>query len=81
MLTNHHLIGNAQNAEDLEVWFGYEHVNCGSDGRVQPGIKVRGGRRLVGDSGLDFQLFALNESQFGTVRQFGYLGLNVGGVT
>lgn len=81
MLTNHHVIGNSQNPADFEVWFGYEHVNCSSDGQVQPGIKVRGGARLVGDSGLDFQLFTLNESQLGSVARFGYLGLNVGGVT
>jgi Trypsin-like peptidase domain len=80
MLTNHHVIGNAQNPADFEVWFGYEHVNCGDNGNVQPGVKVRGGARLVGDSGLDFQLFTLNESQFGSIGRFGYLGLGVGGV-
>ncbi|BDU18641.1 trypsin-like peptidase domain-containing protein [Dyella sp. GSA-30] len=81
MLTNHHVIGNSQNPADFEVWFGYEHVNCGNDGQVQPGVKVRGGQRLVGDSRLDFQLFTLNESQFGSVRRFGYLGLDVGALT
>jgi V8-like Glu-specific endopeptidase len=80
MLTNHHVIGNTQNPADFEIWFGYEHVNCGSDGSVQPGVKVRGGNRLVGDSNLDFQLFTLNESQFGAVGRFGYLSLDVGGV-
>jgi V8-like Glu-specific endopeptidase len=81
MLTNHHVIGNAQNPADFEVWFGYEHVNCGNNGSVQSGVKVRGGTRLVGDSGLDFQLFTLNESQFGSVGRFGYLSLDVGALT
>jgi V8-like Glu-specific endopeptidase len=80
MLTNHHVIGNGQNPADFEVWFGYEHVNCRTDGRVKSGAKVRGGARLVGDSDLDFQLFTLDESQFETVKGFGYLGLNVDGV-
>jgi len=81
MLTNHHVIGNAQNPADFEVWFGYEHVNCGNNGSVQSGVKVRGGTRLVGDSGLDFQLFTLNESQFGSVGRFGYLSLDIGALT
>lgn len=80
MLTNHHVIGNTQNPADFEVWFGYEHVNCGSDGSVQQGVKVRGGERLVGHSGLDFQLFTLNESQFGMAKPFGYFGLTIDGV-
>lgn len=80
MLTNHHVISNSQNPADFEIWFGYEHVSCGNSNSVQPGVKVRGGRRLVGDSGLDFQLFTLNESQFASVGRFGYLSLDVGSV-
>jgi V8-like Glu-specific endopeptidase len=80
MLTNHHVIGNTQNPADFEFWFGYEHANCAVDQRVSEGVKVRGGERLVGDRGMDFQLFSLDAAQFSKVAEFGHLGLDVGAV-
>ena len=79
MLINHHVIGNHQNPADFEFWFGYEHAVCGGSNATTPGTKVRGGQRLVGDSGRDFQLFTLNDAEFssGKVARYGYLGLDV----
>ena len=77
MLTNHHVMSNGANAGDYELWFGYEHESC-SDGGIQAGVKVRGGRALVGDPGLDFQLFTICDSDFERIRRFGHLGLDVG---
>jgi hypothetical protein len=79
MLTNHHVIGNHQNPADYEIWFGYEHNDCSGNNATAPGVKVRGGQRLVGDPALDFQLFTLDDAAFraGKVAQFGYLGLDV----
>ena len=79
MLTNHHVIGNHQNPADFEFWFGYEHAACTGSDVTFPGTKVRGGQRLVGDAGRDFQLFTLNAAEFssGKVARYGYLGLDV----
>lgn len=79
MLTNHHVIGNHQNPADFEFWFGYEHAACGGSDATTQGTKVRGGQRLVGDAGRDFQLFTLNNAEFssGKVAKYGYLGLDV----
>ena len=79
MLTNHHVIGNHQNPADFEFWFGYEHAVCGGSDATTQGTKVRGGQRLVGDAGRDFQLFMLNAAEFssGKVARYGYLGLDV----
>ncbi|HEY4146239.1 serine protease [Pinirhizobacter sp.] len=79
MLTNHHVIGNHQNPADFELWFGHEHAVCGGSNATTAGTKVRGGERLVGDAGRDFQLFALNAQEFssGKVARYGYLGLDV----
>lgn len=79
MLTNHHVIGNDKNPANYEVWFGYEHNDCSGNNATAPGVKLRGGQRLVGDAGLDFQLFTLDDAAFraGKVREFGYLGLDV----
>ncbi len=79
MLTNHHVIGNQQNPADFEFWFGYEHAACGGSDATTQGTKVRGGQRLVGDAGRDFQLFTLNDAEFssGKVARYGYLGLDV----
>jgi trypsin-like peptidase len=79
MLTNHHVIGNHQNPADFELWFGYEHATCSGSNVTHPGTKVRGGVRLVGDAGRDFQLFTLDAEAFssGKVAHYGYLGLDV----
>lgn len=77
MLTNHHVMNNGANAGDFELWFGYEHQSC-SGGATQAGVKVRGGSALVGDPGLDFQLFTIKDSDFERIRGFGHLGLDVG---
>lgn len=79
MLTNHHVIGNHQNPADFEFWFGYEHAVCGGSNATTQGTKVRGGQRLVGDAGRDFQLFTLDAAEFssGKVARYGYLGLDV----
>ncbi|HEX7814836.1 serine protease [Dyella sp.] len=77
MLTNHHVMGNDQNPAAFEIWFGYEHASCEGTA-TQPGVKVRGGSRLEGDAGLDFQLFTINDAQFREIAKFGHLGLDVG---
>lgn len=78
MLTNHHVINNQQDPRSFEMWFGYEHNQCTGNDATAPGVKVRGGTRLEGDAGLDFQLFTLDDAAFraGKVSEFGYLGLD-----
>ncbi|HEY9130448.1 MAG TPA: serine protease [Dyella sp.] len=76
MMTNHHVMGNAANARDYELWFGYQ-APCGG-GAARRGVKVRGGERLIGDRGLDFQLFTVADADFQRIAEFGYLGLDVG---
>ncbi len=75
MLTNHHCFSQAGQARNTEVWFGYECRAC-DDHTVGRVTKVVGSDVLGTDRQLDYTLFTV--SDFGSVRDYGYLELATG---
>jgi lysyl endopeptidase len=73
MMTNHHCVGNAEDAADTEVWFNYQCAECGGYEVFRP-TKVWLGEVLASDKTLDYTLFTVTD--FAAVQKFGYLELD-----
>jgi lysyl endopeptidase len=73
MLTNHHCFTETQEAQNTEVWFGYDCVACGADLANAP-VKVRGEEVLATSKSLDYTLFTVDD--FERIERFGYLELS-----
>jgi V8-like Glu-specific endopeptidase len=74
MFTNHHCFTTSDEAQNTEVWFNYECVQCGGY-QTQPVTKVWGNQVLATDDTLDFTLFSVQN--FSAIQGFGYLNLDV----
>lgn len=72
MLTNHHCFSQTRQAEQTEVWFGYDCIACGAKLANLP-VKVNGAKVLATSKNLDYTLFTLDD--FKRVEKFGYLEL------
>ncbi|MFB9659237.1 trypsin-like serine peptidase [Glycomyces mayteni] len=72
MLTNHHCFTETWEAQQTEVWFGYDCVACGADAANIP-VKVSGQQVLKTSKPLDYTLFTVDN--FSRIDQFGYLEL------
>ncbi|WP_133884437.1 serine protease [Glycomyces sp. NRRL B-16210] len=72
MLTNHHCFSETRQAEQTEVWFGYDCIACGANIANIP-VKVHGSKVLATSKPLDYTLFTLKD--FERVEKFGYLEL------
>jgi lysyl endopeptidase len=72
LLTNHHCFTETQEAQNTEVWFGYDCVACGADLANTP-VKVRGEEVLATSKSLDYTLFTVDD--FERIERFGYLEL------
>jgi len=73
LLTNHHCFTETQEAQDTEVWFGYDCVACGADLANAP-VKVRGEEVLATSKSLDYTLFTVDD--FARIERFGFLELS-----
>ncbi|GAA2129836.1 trypsin-like serine peptidase [Glycomyces algeriensis] len=73
LLTNHHCFTETQEAQNTEVWFGYDCMACGADITNAP-VKVRGSEVLATSKSLDYTLFAVDD--FKRIESFGYLELS-----
>ncbi|THV31900.1 trypsin-like serine peptidase [Glycomyces paridis] len=73
LLTNHHCFTETREAEQTEVWFGYDCVACGADLANLP-VKVDGAEVLATSKPLDYTLFTVRD--FDRIEQFGYLELS-----
>ncbi|MDN3240506.1 trypsin-like serine peptidase [Glycomyces tritici] len=73
LLTNHHCFTETQEAQNTEVWFGYDCVACGTDITNAP-VKVRGAEVLATSKALDYTLFTVED--FERIEHFGFLELS-----
>lgn len=73
LLTNHHCFTETQEAQNTEVWFGYDCVACGTDITNAP-VKVRGAEVLATSKSLDYTLFTVDD--FERIEPFGFLQLS-----
>jgi lysyl endopeptidase len=72
LLTNHHCFTETREAQNTEVWFGYDCVACGTDLANAP-VKVRGEEVLATSRSLDYTLFTVDD--FSRIERFGFLEL------
>lgn len=73
LLTNHHCFTETQEAQNTEVWFGYDCVACGADITNAP-VKVHGAEVLATSKSLDYTLFTVDD--FERIDGFGFLELS-----
>ncbi|MCD0444182.1 serine protease [Glycomyces sp. A-F 0318] len=73
LLTNHHCFTETWEAQQTEVWFGYDCVACGSAATNMP-VKVNGSRVLATSKPLDYTLFSVDD--FSRIERFGHLELS-----
>jgi hypothetical protein len=73
LLTNHHCLSTAAQAQRTEVWFNYQCAQCDGWAVFRP-TKVRGEQVLDTDGVLDYTLFTVDD--FPKVERFGYLELD-----
>ena len=74
LITNHHCVGNAEDAADTEVWFNYQCAECGGYDVFRP-TKVWLDQVLATDKTLDYTLFTV--TSFDLVQKFGFLELDL----
>ncbi|HEX2143611.1 MAG TPA: serine protease [Glycomyces sp.] len=72
LLTNNHCFQETFEAEQTEVWFGYDCVACGATLANAP-VKVQGSQVLATSKSLDYTLFSVED--FDRVERFGHLEL------
>ncbi len=78
MITNNHCFDSSAIAKKTEVWFNYQHLNCGDSGNQKAkgnGIKVIADSVFDTSSSLDYTLFSV--SGFNKIKQFGHYGLDI----
>lgn len=74
LLTNNHCVATAGELSSTEVWFNYQHSQCGKNSPATV-VKVTGQQLFRTDYNLDYTLFSVNE--FARISAFGHLGLTV----
>lgn len=74
LFTAEHCIANQADVSAAEVWFNYQSADCGGE-TLNAATKASGKNLLAVNETLDFALFSVND--FGTIEEFGYLGLEV----
>jgi hypothetical protein len=72
LLTNNHCFKETWEAQQTEVWFGYDCPVCGAELANTP-VKVAGSRVLATSQSLDYTLFSVDD--FERVERFGHLEL------
>jgi hypothetical protein len=72
LLTNNHCFEETWEAEQTEVWFGYDCVVCGAELANAP-VKVHGAQVLATSKSLDYTLFSVDD--FRKIAKFGSLEL------
>ncbi|MCC3762704.1 serine protease [Glycomyces sp. TRM65418] len=75
LLTNNHCFKETWEAQQTEVWFGYDCVACGTTLANAP-VKVTGAQVLATSKSLDYTLFTVDD--FDRIERFGHLELAKG---